>query len=210
MQVVLAIMVMGSMHSHLVDVNGTCLLGEIKMEEKIFMEILHGFKKYYPPGVLLVLKQTLYGVKDAAKAFWKLLLGIMNELGYMQNKENLCLYYKRDPTIELIVWLSFIDNMLIICKEEGMAMVKKHFTDMVDCDDIGPMKEYIGMKINVDHATKNLKITQPVLVKSLIDEFTFDEPNAKPVVSATGGNQLMYKGPNSLCGSSDKVPQWCW
>ena len=59
-------------------------------------------------------------------------------------------------------WLSFIDDMLIICKEEGMAMVKKQFTGTVDCDDIGPMNEYIGMKIDVDHATKSLKMCQPI------------------------------------------------
>ena len=45
--------------------------------------------------------------------------------------------------IGLIVWLSFIDDMLMVCKEEGMAKVKKQFTGTVDCDDIGPMKEYI-------------------------------------------------------------------
>ena len=44
-------------------------------------------------------------------------------------------------------------------------MVKKQFTEMVDCEDSGPMKEYVGMKINVDHATKSLKITHPILSK---------------------------------------------
>ena len=165
MQIVLAIMLMGSMHAHLVDVNGAFLLGEFKLEEEIFKKIPCGFEKYYSPGVLLFLKWTLYGVKNAAKAFWKPLLGIMNELGYMQNKPDPCLYYKWDLTIWLIVLLSFIDDMLIICKDEGMNMVKKQFTETVDCDGIGPMKEYIGTKIDVDHATKSLKITQPILVR---------------------------------------------
>ena len=43
----------------------------------------------------------------------------------------------------MIVLFSFIDDMLIICKEEGMDMVKKQFTETVDCEDIGLMKEYI-------------------------------------------------------------------
>ena len=190
-QIVLVIMLMGRMCVHLVDVNGAFLLGEFKLEEKIFMKIPCRFKKYYLPGVLLFLKCTLYGVKNAVKAFWKLLLGIMNELGYMQNKVDPCLYYKWDPTIGLIVWLSFIDDMLIVCKEEGMDIVKKRFTKTVECDDIGPMKEYIGTKINVDHTAKSLKTTQPVLLKSLIDEFTFDELNAKLEVPATEGTHLI-------------------
>ena len=52
-----------------------------------------------------------------------------------------------------------------------------------------------------DHAMKSLKIAQPVVVKSLIDEFTFDEPNAKPEVPATRGAHLMSKGPN-LCAEA--------
>ena len=111
MRILLVMMLMGSMCAHLVDVNGVFLLGKSKPEEKIFMKIPCRFKKHYPPGVLLFLKQTLYGVKKAANVFWKQLLGIMNELGYMQNKVDPCLYYKWDLTIGLIVWLPFIDDM---------------------------------------------------------------------------------------------------
>ena len=81
-QIVLVSMLMGSVAAHLVDVNGAFLLGQFKPTERIYMKILLGFKKFYPLGGLLFLKCTLYGVKNAAKAFWNLLLSIMNELGY--------------------------------------------------------------------------------------------------------------------------------
>ena len=79
------------MIAHLVDVNSAFLLGEFKPDEKIYMKIPWGFKKIYPDSGLLFLKRTLYGVKNAAKAFWRLLLGIMNELGYKQNRADPCL-----------------------------------------------------------------------------------------------------------------------
>ena len=44
------------------------------------MKIPLGFEKFYPLGGLLFFKCTLYGVKNAAKTFWKLLLGIMDDL----------------------------------------------------------------------------------------------------------------------------------
>ena len=80
-----------------------------------------------------------------------------------------CLYYKWDSQIGLIVWLSFIENMLVICNKSRMDQIKEMFTKVVDCDDIGPMHEYIGTKIDVDEKTKRLKITQPVSVQSLKD-----------------------------------------
>ena len=39
----------------------------------------------------------------------------MNELGYKWNQADPCLYYKWDETFGLIVWLSFIDDMMILC-----------------------------------------------------------------------------------------------
>ena len=75
-----------------------------------------------------------------------------------------------------------------------MNVVKQQFTEIVDCTDISPMKEYIGTKLNIDSEKCKLKITQPVLVKSLIDEFVFNEPSAKPDIPATAGTHLVKSG----------------
>ena len=58
--------------------------------------------------------------------------------------------------------------------------------------------EYISTKISIDQHNKTLKITQPVLVQSLNDEFNFSEPNAKPETPATARTHLMGSGPK-LC-----------
>ena len=62
------------------------------------------------------------------------------------------------------------------------------------------MKEYIGTKIDVDTEHKSLKITQPVLVQSLKDEFNFKEVTAKPEVPAVASTHLLPNGPK-LCGA---------
>jgi hypothetical protein len=45
--------------------------------------------------------------------------------------------------------------------------------EIFDCDDQGPMREYIGCIVDYDDEKKQrcTKITQPVLVQSLSDEF---------------------------------------
>ena len=118
------------------------------------MKIPWGFELFYLQGGLLFLERILYGVNNAVKAFWRLLLGIMNELGYLQNHANPCLYYHWDDKFGLIVWLCFIYDMLIVCTQDAMESVKKTFTETVNCNDIGEMKEYIGTKINIDNTTK--------------------------------------------------------
>ena len=70
----------------------------------------------------------------------------MNELGYQWNHADPCLYDKWAKKLMLIVWSSFIDDMLMICAEDVMENVNKKFMKTVDCDDIGAIKEYIGTK----------------------------------------------------------------
>ena len=130
----------------------------------------------------------------------------MNERGYQQNCADPCLYYKWDDKFGLIVWLSLIDDMLIVCAEDTMECVKKKFTETVDCNYIGEMKEYIGTKINIDQHNKTLKIAQPVLVQSVNDEFILAEPNSKPETPATAGTHLMISGPK-FCATAQ--PRYC-
>ena len=67
----------------------------------------------------------------------------------------------------LIIWISFIDDMLVVCDEKYMAKIKHEFTGTVDCDDTGAMVEYIGTKIDIDNKKHESKITQPVLVQKV-------------------------------------------
>ena len=91
--------------------------------------------------------------------------------------------------------------MLVVCDKLRMDTTKEKFTKVVDCDDIRPMKEYIGTKIDVDTEHKSLKIMQLVLVQSLKDEFKSKEVTAKPEVPGVAGTRLLPNGPK-LCGQS--------
>ena len=193
-RIVLTILLMSGWVAHIVDVNGAFLLGEFRENEHIYMKVPKGFERFYSSDVLLYLRKTLYGVKNAAKAFWRLLLGIMNSMGYKRNRADSCLYYKWDNTMGLIMWISFIDDMLVVCNEKYMDDVKQKFTNTVDCDDMGAMVEYIGTKIDIDKGKRELKITQPVLVQSLWDEFEFENPNNCPETPAPASTHLMTSG----------------
>ena len=193
-RIVLTILLMSGWVAHIVDVNGAFLLGEFRENEHIYMKVPKGFERFYSSDVLLYLRKTLYGVKNAAKAFWQLLLGIMHSMGYKRNRADPCLYYKWDNTMGLIMWISFIDDMLVVCNKKYMDDVKQKFTNTVDCDDMGAMIEYIGTKIDIDKMKRELKITQPVLVQSLRDEFDFENPNNCPTTPAPASTHLMVSG----------------
>ncbi len=71
---VLMLMVKADMLAHLVDVKGTFLHGEFEDGGIIHMKVQQGFEKHFHEGSVLVLKKCLYGLKQAANAFWRQLL----------------------------------------------------------------------------------------------------------------------------------------
>jgi hypothetical protein len=69
-RIALTIMLIQISIAHIVDVNGAFLYEEFEDREKIFIQIPLGFEGFYPSDTVLLLKKMLYGLKQAAMAFY--------------------------------------------------------------------------------------------------------------------------------------------
>ena len=127
-------------------------------------------------------------MKNAANAFWLVVLKIMASIGLLRSKADPCLYYTWDALYGLVVILSWIDDILFFGKCEGVLHYKKKIMDLINCDDIGPLTDYIGNKIEFNCDECWVRLTQPVLLCSFNDEFTFSEPNSCPKTPAIPGS----------------------
>ena len=58
------------------------------------MEVPVRWEQHYPRDVVLKLKKTLYGLKQAAMAFWRQLLKCMKHMEMKRSTADPCLYYK--------------------------------------------------------------------------------------------------------------------
>jgi hypothetical protein len=76
-----------------------------------YFEVPEGFKKYYLPNVVLMLLRTLYGMIQAAYAFWTTFLNAMWHMKYNRSKADPCLYYRWTKT-GLALWLSWLRTVL--------------------------------------------------------------------------------------------------
>ena len=122
------------------------------------MEIPQGFKKFYPSNCVLLLKKTLYGTKQAAKAFWLKLLEALKGMQYERSKADPCLYF-RNAEHGLVIWLSWVDDCLICGKPEGVKQAKEAMMRRFDCDEVGELKEYVGCKIEYNKDERWIKLT---------------------------------------------------
>ena len=186
-RIILTVMLMAMWLAHLTeDVNGAFLLGKFTDGETIYMTVPQGFKKYYPGDVLLKLLKTLYGLKQAAMAFWRELLKAMKSMGLIRSTADPCLYYKWTDN-GLVMTVSWIDDNLIVGCEKAVLDTKAELMKRFECEDCGEMQEYIGCKIV--RKGNELKFTQLVLLQSFDDEF--DLPKRKFNTPAVAGTVLI-------------------
>jgi Reverse transcriptase (RNA-dependent DNA polymerase) len=164
------LIMMALLHAQLMDVIGAFLLGQFNPKHKMYMRVPRGFEKFYPPGVVLLLERTLYGTRQAAMAFWKKALEVMKHLGMKRSNADPCLYYKWTNS-GLLFWASWVDDFLGAGQKQDVIDSKEGIKSQMDCEDAGELVEYIGCKLDKDVAERTMKITQPVLLQSLIDEF---------------------------------------
>ena len=85
-----------------------------------------------------------------------------------------CLY-TRWINDKLNVWISWIDNLITLRPKEDVMKNKEVFKKNFKVDNVGWMNEYVGCKVDVNRDDGVLKLTQPVLIQSLSNEF--DLPN---------------------------------
>jgi hypothetical protein len=56
------------------------------------MEFLTGFEEFYGAYVLLLLLQTIYGLKQAAMAFWRELVKALTDMNFKRSAAVPCLF----------------------------------------------------------------------------------------------------------------------
>ena len=106
--------------------------------ESIYMEVPQGFWRHYKRNEVLLLKQAIYELVQAAHAFWRLLVKSFYDMGYTRSKADPCLYFAWTTNNGLIMWLSLVDDCVVVGMKEEVLKAKKQMIRRFDCDEAGP------------------------------------------------------------------------
>jgi hypothetical protein len=88
--IVFVLIAMTGWYAELLDVKGAFLHGEFDEGTAIYMKVPEGFEKYYGNDVVLLILKTIYGLKQAAYAVWRILLQIFAGMKYTRSKADPC------------------------------------------------------------------------------------------------------------------------
>ena len=170
------------------------------------MKIPEEFENHYERDVVLRFKRTIFGLKQAAYAFWREFLKAFVALGYTRSEADPSLYYKWDNE-GLILWISWVDDCLSLVTgtEDMVKKEKEKMKQLFHCDDIGKLKEYVGCKIVHNRLDHSVKFTQPVLLQNFTEEFEITNANHETPTSA---GEVMRKGEEEDLVSNENMSKY--
>ena len=147
-RVVVARMLIESLKGKVVDIDNAFLNGDL--EPEIYMKIPEGYDEVRNKDVdkedCLILQKAIYGLVQAARQFWKKIVDKMQEGGFQLSEADPCMLYKED---ERGVWIIiiYIDDMLIIGKEEAIDDAIKVLQGHFQVKDPTSLEDYLGVQI---------------------------------------------------------------
>ena len=114
----------------------------------------------------LILQKAVYGLVQAARQFRKKIVHKMQEGGIKMSEAGPCMLYKEDEKGVCII-IIYIDDMLIIGKEEAIdgaiKVLQRHF----QVKDPTSLEDYLGVQIVQSDDGKKAWLRQPTIIKSL-------------------------------------------
>ena len=134
------------------------------------MEVPQGMDKYYPVNVLLLLLKILYVLRQYAAQFYKELLKSFRFIKYARNQADPFLYF-RWVKGELVICIPWLDDCLLAGPNKRTQLAKIKMMSLVECEEMGEMKEYIGCKIERNWNERWVKLKKLVMVQSFQYKF---------------------------------------
>lgn len=140
-RLMLALSALEDWHMEGVDVKTAFLYG--KLDEEIYMEQPEGFKLRGQENKVLRLRRAIYGLKQAALAWWRELEASMKRLGFKRATSDAGVFYKYEGKT-LIVIIVYVDDAMFLSKDKAvLKKAKEAFMKMWNCRDLGVAKEFL-------------------------------------------------------------------
>jgi hypothetical protein len=161
-----------------------------KLKEDIWVMLLawvRGFQK----GQVVKLLASVYGLKQAARCWWKTLDEHLRGIGFRATVVDPCLYYR---WIGDKYWLMalVVDNM-ILATNDTSGLLGKELSKRFEVKDMGDRAWCFGMQITRSRKEKYVFCSQEAYCNKILRDFTKHLEGRKPVSMPGDGNKRLSK-----------------
>ena len=143
--------------------------------------------------VLLKLHKCVYGLKQAARRFYKKFAATMAGFSMRPAASDECLFVKYEGQIPVGFIGIHVDDALVAGKDEFVQEVKGFLASKLPIKDLGPPKDWCGL--TVASSADGISVSQGAYVRKLLQKFGME--NCRPAPSPTTAERLNVDDPAS-------------
>ena len=171
LRALLSFVVADDLHLSQLDIKTAFLNGDL--DEEIYMEQPPGFEEG-DPGTVCLLHKSLYGLRQAPRAWHIKLTSELEKLGFKASSVDPGLFIlEASPRVYLLV---YVDDLLLASKSKGpVVKVIRALQSVFDLRDLGAPSQFVGIEIHRDSVSKSLKITQTKMILELVSKYGFKD-----------------------------------
>lgn len=173
LRVLIALAVEQNLKMHHLDIDTAFLYG--KLEENVFMVQPEGFIVEGEETKVCHLNKSLYGLKQAARAWNKRLDKVLLDLGYNRLQSEPCIYLKRGPE-NISILAVYVDDLIFIYDNEiELSYLKNGLTKYFGVKDLGELSYCLGLHIARENGTNDVKVDQKRYILETLSRFNMSE-----------------------------------
>ena len=136
------------------------------------------------------LKRAIYGLKQAALAWWKALDKSMAMIGCTRLLSDSGLFVNKEKTIVVIV---YVDDVLFLGKSKSdISSLKERFMNIWECRDLGDTQEFLRMRII--RSKDRILVDQVDYLHKVLQRFKLTNAKAVPTPLPEGYQPVPNKG----------------
>jgi hypothetical protein len=126
------------------------------LDEEIYMQKPQGYEVKGKEHLLCKLKKSLYGLKQDSRQWYLKFDRFMKEQAYSRCHSDHCVYFKRLENGSYIIFLLYVDDMLVVGSNmHDINVIKNKLANSFAMKDLGAENKILGMRITRDGKIAN-------------------------------------------------------
>jgi hypothetical protein len=179
--------------AHQLDVSNAFLHGNLN--EKVYCHQPVGFVDPERPDAVCLLSRSLYGLRQAPRAWFTRFMEFVTSVGFIQSRSDSSLFILRTPAGTSFLLL-YVDDMVLSASSDALLRdVIAKLRSAFAIKDMGPLQYFLG--IDVKRTSEGFHLSQAKYVEELLDRSGMTNckeaatpADTKPKASADDGRAL--------------------
>ena len=173
------------------DVKSAFLYGTL--DEELYMEQPQGFKVPGKEHKVLRLRKAIYGLKQAARAWWHELDRSLKALNFARLYADAGIFVAKHSDGTMVIILAYVDDIIVTGPNATLvASKKKLFMDKWECRDLGECREFLRMRI--EYRDGKTYLDQVPYLEKILKRFGMADAKAAQTPLPTGYKPEPFDG----------------